>query len=53
MPYFLRLASGVVFHGVTDDEGNTDIAHGSSAEPVKIYVGLAALKEISKFKGEA
>jgi hypothetical protein len=43
------LASGAVYYGTTDEEGNTDIAYSDSAESAKTYVGHDALKEIAKF----
>ena len=53
MPYFIRLNSGVVFHGLTDHDGYTDLAQSDSAEMAKVHVGHAALKEIDKFKSES
>jgi type VI secretion system secreted protein VgrG len=49
MPYFLRLASGAVYYGTTNEDGTTDIAHSSSPESGRAYFGHAALKQIAKF----
>jgi type VI secretion system secreted protein VgrG len=49
MPYFVRLRSGSVYHGTTNQEGETDIAHSNSSETARAYVGHAALREIAKF----
>jgi type VI secretion system secreted protein VgrG len=51
-PYFLRLNDGVVFHGVTDGEGFTDIPQSESKQSGKIYVGHAALLKIAEFTGK-
>jgi hypothetical protein len=51
LPYFLRLASGVVYHGTTDDNGHTEVAHSNAAETMKIFVGHDALREIAKLGG--
>jgi type VI secretion system secreted protein VgrG len=52
MPYFMRLKSGVVYHGVTDDDGFTDVAQSNQAEQLETSIGHAALKKISKLKGK-
>jgi type VI secretion system secreted protein VgrG len=51
LPYFIRLASGVVYYGTTDDKGHTDVAHSNAAESMKIFVGHGALREIAKLGG--
>ena len=51
MPYLLRLVSGTVYHGTTDDEGYTEVAQGEAAETMKVYVGHDALREIAKLRG--
>ena len=51
MPYFIRLAGGTVYHGTTDVEGYTDIAHNDSKESAKVFVGHEALKQIAVFGG--
>lgn len=48
-PYFMRLDSGVVFHGVSDSDGFAEIIRGDSAESGKLYVGHAAMIEIDKY----
>ena len=53
MPYFVRLESGTVYYGVTDEDGNTEIAQSDFAETARTYVGHAALKEIAKFTRKA
>lgn len=50
MPYCIRLQSGLIFHGVTDSRGVTDMDHSKSAEIAKVYTRHAALREISKIK---
>jgi len=52
MPYFMRLPNGSVFHGVTDDDGHTDIAQSDSPDQAKVHVGHSALKQIAKFAGK-
>ncbi|MCS0616227.1 type VI secretion system tip protein VgrG [Massilia kyonggiensis] len=49
--YFMRLGSGAVFFGTTDETGLTDIPQSNSAEAAKVLIGHAAMKEIAKFKG--
>jgi type VI secretion system secreted protein VgrG len=49
MPYFIRLPNGAVYHGTTDEKGDTSIAHSESAEKARTFVGHDALKEIAKF----
>jgi type VI secretion system secreted protein VgrG len=51
-PYFMRLASGAVYHGTTDEYGHTDIVQSGSAESAKTFVGHSALKEIAKLAGK-
>jgi len=51
MSYFLRLAGGTVYYGMTDKDGYTEAACGSTAEMVKISVGHDALIEIAKIRG--
>jgi type VI secretion system secreted protein VgrG len=51
-PYFIRLRSGAVFHGVSGEDGFTDVAQGDSAEAAKVHVGHSALKEIAKLGGK-
>ncbi|WP_426212621.1 DUF2345 domain-containing protein, partial [Massilia sp. TWP1-3-3] len=48
-PYFIRLASGIVFHGMSDNEGFVEMVHGNSPEAGKLFVGHAALLEIDKY----
>jgi hypothetical protein len=48
MPYFMRLKSGVVYHGVTDEDGYTEVAQSNQAENMEISIGHTALKKISK-----
>jgi len=51
LPYLIRLSSGVVYYGTTDDKGHTDVAHSNAAESMKIFVGHDALREIAKLGG--
>ncbi|XLZ73123.1 type VI secretion system Vgr family protein [Massilia sp. SR12] len=51
-PYFIRLGSGSVFHGISGEDGYTDVAQGDSAEAAKVHVGHSALKEIAKLGGK-
>ncbi|TFW18575.1 type VI secretion system Vgr family protein [Duganella callida] len=52
-PYFMRLQSGQIYHGITDQDGHTDVIRGDAAESVKTSVGHAAMKEIAKLAGRA
>ena len=51
LPYFLRLTSGAVYYGTTDERGYTEVAQSDVAELMKIYVGHDALREIAKLGG--
>lgn len=47
-PYFVRLTSGVVFHGTSDKDGFAEVVQGAAPESAKLFVGHAALIEIEK-----
>jgi type VI secretion system secreted protein VgrG len=53
IPYFVRLDSGAVFCGVTDEHGLTEYAISDQAEAASVYIGHLALKEIARFKAGA
>jgi type VI secretion system secreted protein VgrG len=50
-PYFIRLDNGVVYQGITDADGQTEMAHDQAALSGKVYFGHEAMKQIAKFKG--
>lgn len=52
-PYFIRMDNGVVYHGTTDAEGHTEMAHDQTALSGKAYFGHEAMKQIAKFKGNS
>jgi type VI secretion system secreted protein VgrG len=49
-PYFIRLAGGSVYYGITKENGFTEMPVSNSPEKAKVITGHEALKEIAKFK---
>jgi hypothetical protein len=49
----MRLKSGVVYHGVTDEDGFTEVAQSNQAERVETSIGHTALKKISQLKSKS
>jgi len=47
-PYFMRGTSGVIWHGITDNDRYTQILQGDTSEEFQVLLGHAALIEIAK-----
>lgn len=53
MPYFIRLKNGNFYHGVTNKDGLSELAHSDETLQAKTYIGHTAMVEIAKLKGSA